>query len=133
MAGPRGETYLTLTTDDSMVETLATVPTAFRIGPRTLYAPLGGQPLFTDNESNPERVPTHRARPGDSKFFKDAFHRQIIDQEDCHESRLRVGSKAGIHYRLGSLQPGETVDIALPVLRHLHTSPTHWPMSARTD
>ena len=109
-SGPEGQTYLTLTTDDSMVETLATVPTAFRIGPRTLYAPLGGQPMFTDNESNPARVPTHRARPGDSKFFKDAFHRQIVDQEDATNPAL-VGSKAAIHYRLGSLQPGETATL----------------------
>ena len=108
--GPEGQTYLTLTTDDSMVETLATVPTAFRIGPRTLYAPLGGQSLFTDNESNPARVPAHRCRPGDSPYVKDAFHRQIINQEAATNPQ-RVGSKAGIHYRLGSLQPGETVTL----------------------
>ena len=109
-AGPPGETCLTLTTDDSMVEVLATVPTAFRIGPRTLYAPLGGQPMFTDNESNPARVPTHRARPGDSKFFKDAFHRRIVNQDDVTNPAM-VGSKAAIHYRLGSLQPGETATL----------------------
>ena len=93
-----------------MVETLATVPTAFPIRPRTLYAPLGGKAMFTDNESNPARVPTHRCRPGDSRYFKDAFHRQIINQED-RTNPDQVGSKAAIHYRLGAIRPGETVTL----------------------
>ncbi len=110
-AGPAGQTYLTLTTDDSMVQTLATVPVAYRIGPRTLYAPLGGQPMFTNNESNPSRVPTHRPRPDDTKYYKDAFHRQVVDNDAGAVNPSLVGSKAGIHYRLGAIRPGETVTL----------------------
>ena len=108
--GPGGETYQTLTTNDSMVETLATVPVAYRIGPRTLYAPLGGQAMFTENETNPARVPGFRPRPGASRFVKDAFHRQVVNQESSTNPDL-VGSKAALHYRLGSIRPGETVTL----------------------
>ena len=108
--GPEGQTYQTLTTDDSMVQTLATVPVAYRIGPRTLYAPLGGHPMFTENESNPARVPNTRPRPGASRYVKDAFHRQIVNNEAVTNPNL-VGSKAAIHYRLGAIRPGETVTL----------------------
>ncbi len=108
--GPGGQTYQTLTTDDSMVETLATVPVAYRIGPRTLYAPLGGQAMFTENETNPARVPHFKAKPGASRYVKDAFHRQIIDNEASTNPKL-AGSKAALHYRLGSIHPGETITL----------------------
>ena len=45
-----------------------------------LYAPPGGEPIFTDNETNVARVfgaGWHISRP----FVKDAFHRWIIDGE----------------------------------------------------
>ncbi len=93
-----------------MVETLATVPVAYRIGPRTLYAPLGGQAMFTENETNPARVPGFRPRSGASRFVKDAFHRQVVNQEASTNPDL-VGSKAALHYRLGSIRPGETVTL----------------------
>ncbi len=108
--GPEGQTYQTLITDDSMVETLATVPVAFRIGPRTLHAPLGGQALFTENETNPSRVPSFKPKPAASPYFKDAFHRQIVDGEQSTNPD-QFGSKAALHYRLGSIRPGETVTL----------------------
>jgi len=108
--GPEGPTYQTLLTDDSMVETLATVPVAFRIGPRTLHAPLGGQAMFTENETNAARVPHFKPKAGASPYVKDAFHRQIINDEPSTNPD-QVGSKAAIHYRLGSIRPGETVTL----------------------
>ncbi len=107
--GPSDKTYQTLITDDSMVETLSTVPVAYRIGARTFYAPPGGKPLFTENETNFPVVfgPGGRAA---SRFVKDAFHRHIIDGEGC-VNPTEVGTKAAIHYRYDAVGPGESVTL----------------------
>jgi hypothetical protein len=107
--GQSGANYQSLITDDSMVETLATVPVAYRVGARTFYAPTGGTPLFTDNETNFPAV----YGPGSINacpFVKDAFHRQIIDGEDCTNPD-GIGTKAAIHYQFDAVQPGETVTL----------------------
>ena len=107
--GPSGETYQALITDDSMVETLATVPVAYRIGARTFYAPKGGTPLFTNNETNFPKV----FGPGainSSRYVKDAFHRQIVDGEDSTNPD-GIGTKAAIHYKFAAVAPGETVTL----------------------
>src|SRR5450631_1153197 len=50
--GRGGQDFVTLQTDDSMVQTLSNIPVDYRLGPRTFYAPAGGTLLFTDNETN---------------------------------------------------------------------------------
>ena len=107
--GPSGENYQAFITDDSMVETLATVPVAYRIGSRTFYAPTGGTPLFTNNETNFPKV----FGPGSlsaTPYVKDAFHRHIIDGEDCTNPDS-IGTKAALHYQFDAVQPGETVTL----------------------
>ncbi len=101
---PSDGSHLTLVTDDSEFETLATVPVNYRIGARTFYAPSGGEVLFTENETNRPRVfgPGHA---GGSRFVKDAFHRRIIHGEDSVNPEL-VGSKAAVHYRFDAIEPG---------------------------
>src|SRR5262249_32645761 len=54
--GPARPGLLTLVTDDSAVETLTNIPVSYHVGPRTLYGPAGGTPLFTYNETNGPRV-----------------------------------------------------------------------------
>jgi hypothetical protein len=107
--GQSGETYQSLLTDDSMVETLATVPVAYRIGARTFYAPTGGTPIFTNNETNFPKV----FGPGATNanpYVKDAFHRQIIEGEVCTNPD-GIGTKAAIHYQFDAVQPGESVTL----------------------
>ena len=107
--GPSGEGYQSFITDDSMVETLATLPVAYRIGARSFYAPQGGTPLFTNNETNFPRVFGDGAKNA-SPHVKDAFHRQIVDGEDCTNAD-GIGTKSAIHYRFDAVQPGETVTL----------------------
>ena len=52
------------------------------------------RPLFTDNESNAEHLFGGRSK---SRFTKDAFHRQIVDGEQCTNSE-QVGTKACLHF-----------------------------------
>jgi Mannosylglycerate hydrolase MGH1-like glycoside hydrolase domain len=107
--GERKKTYLSLVTDDSMIETLSNVPLSYLIGSRNLYGPSGGSPMFTENETNREIL--YNA-PNVKPFVKDAFHRHIINGEDClsHDSH---GSKSAIHYRFDAIQPGQTVTLRL--------------------
>ena len=56
-AGRPGAAAVSLVADDSHGRAAAaTCPFDYRLGPRYLYAPAGGEPLFTDNETNAARV-----------------------------------------------------------------------------
>ncbi|WP_435018761.1 MGH1-like glycoside hydrolase domain-containing protein [Tundrisphaera sp. TA3] len=109
--GPAGQAHQSLVTDDSAVECVATIPVTYRVGQRILFAPPGGTPLFTDNETNQARVFGCEG-PGAPRFVKDAFHRHIIDGEDCLKPD-RCGTKAAIHYHYEAVPPGESVTLRL--------------------
>jgi hypothetical protein len=86
-----------LVADDAGREPLANLMFDYRLGPRHLYAPPGGVPLFTDNETHAELVfgPGHESA---SPYTKDAFHRQIVNREICVNGD-GAGTKACVHYR----------------------------------
>jgi hypothetical protein len=109
--GKEGRDFLTLVTDDSALETLTNIPVYYRIGPRTLYAPRGGYPLFTNNETNMPRVfgPGHHSR---RPYVKDAFHRFVIHGEACINP-AQTGTKAAIRYQFDAVPPGRSVVLRL--------------------
>ena len=85
-----------LIADDSAASPLANLPFTYRLGKHYLYGESSGTPLFTDNESNTERlygVPNQRA------FQKDAFHRAIVNKEAGAVNPKFVGTKACIDYQ----------------------------------
>ena len=88
--------WLCLCADEANSAPLKNLPFDYRLGLRYLYAPAGGLSLFTDNESNARRLFGQDA-VNHSQYVKDAFHRCIIQGEDC-TNPARRGSKAGIHY-----------------------------------
>jgi hypothetical protein len=106
---PAPDGTVALATDDSEVETLSNIPISYRIGPRALFGPEGGLPLFTDNETNMERVfgPHARSR---KPHVKDAFHRHVVHGEDC--THPEHGTKAAIHYQY-LVPPGQSVVLRL--------------------
>src|SRR5262249_39584955 len=70
---------ISIVADDRTAEPLRNLPFEYRLGARHLYADAGGQPLFTDNENNAERIyGTRNRRP----YVKDAFHRPVIHGGD---------------------------------------------------
>ncbi len=113
--GPRGSGFLTLVTDDSKVETLSMIPVHYRLGSRTLYAPIDGlagpEPLFTDNETNMPRVYGPQAR-NRRPYVKDAFHRRVINREQAVNPAM-VGTKSALHYRFDAVEPGGSVVVRL--------------------
>jgi hypothetical protein len=109
--GASGEGFICLVTDDSAVETLTNIPVSYRLGSRVLYAPPEGRMLFTFNETNGPRVfgPGNKSR---RPYVKDAFHRHLIQREDCHNPILE-GTKAALHYRFAAVPPDGSVVVRL--------------------
>ncbi len=109
--GLDGDGLLSLVTDDSAVETLSNIPVHYRLGPRTLYGPAGGTALFTDNETNRRRAFGPDC-PNDKPYVKDAFHRHVVNGEDCINP-ARTGTKAALHYTFPAVPPGGSVVLRL--------------------
>jgi hypothetical protein len=94
--GVGGSACQELVADDSSADPLPNLMFEYRLGPRRLYAPAGGIPLFTDNETNAEAVYGPGAASA-SRFTKDAFHRQIVNGV-ASVNPEGTGTKAGLHY-----------------------------------
>jgi hypothetical protein len=76
------------------------------IGTYWLYAEQGGTPLFTENETNNQRL---FSAPNRSPYVKDAFHRWTINGESDAVNPAQQGTKAAIHYKLTVPASGETI------------------------
>lgn len=100
-----------LLTDDSEVEKISSIPLSYRLGSRILYAPKGGTPLFTDNETNMPRVygPGHHNR---KPYVKDAIDRRVVQGEPC-TNEADIGTKAAIHYVFEKIPPGKSAALRL--------------------
>jgi hypothetical protein len=88
---------LCLVADDAGTVSLQTLLVEYRLGRRFLYAEPDGRLLFTDNETNHQRL----FGPGafnHSPLVKDTFHRHIIHGEACVNPQ-QTGTKACVHYR----------------------------------
>src|SRR5262249_33693081 len=96
-AGPPAADALCLVADDAGTVPLQTLLIEYRLGRRFLYAAPGGRLLFTDNETNHQRLFGPHAR-NHSPFVKDAFHRRVIHGEACVNPR-QTGTRACVHYR----------------------------------
>jgi hypothetical protein len=80
-----------LVADDTHAQPLAGLLVSARLGPRVLELPRGARTLFTENETNCERL---YGTPSRSRFVKDAFHRRIVDGEQQAVNDERRGTKA---------------------------------------
>ncbi|HXY03428.1 MAG TPA: glucosidase [Terriglobales bacterium] len=86
----------------------------YRLETMRLYAPAGGRPLFTDNETNGARVfgSGHMNR---KPHVKDAFHRHVVHSEDCVNPE-QVGTKACVHYVM-DVAAGKSVVLPMRLTR----------------
>jgi hypothetical protein len=94
--GGAAEDCVTLIADDSDADGLTNLPFRYTVGRRHLFGEPDAAALFTDNESNVERlygVPASEGRP----HFKDAFHRRIIHGEATTNPAER-GTKACLQF-----------------------------------
>jgi len=89
-----------------------------------LYCETAREALFTENESNTERL---YGVPNASPFVKDGIHEYVVNGRTTAVNPHRVGSKAAIHY-VRDLAPSETAMIRLRLCNRgdLHLpSPDH--------
>jgi hypothetical protein len=112
--GPPAEGAVCIVADDSAAERLKNLPFEYRLGKRYLYSQPGGEPLFTDNETNAQRlfgVANARA------YTKDAFHRAMVNGETAAVNPLRTGTKSCLNY-------AQTVPPGGSFVVHLRLTPT---------
>ncbi len=93
------------------------------VGKYMLYMEDSPELLFTENETNRERL---YGVPNDSPYVKDSFHRYIVNGEQGAINPAQQGTKATAHY-LSSIPPGETMTLRLR-LKHQHE-----PTNAQAD
>jgi hypothetical protein len=93
--GPATEGTVCLIADDAGAEPLKNLQLDYRLGKRYLYAQSGGRPLFTDNETNAQRL---YGVPNPSRYCKDAFHHAIVNGEQEAVNPDRTGTKACFDY-----------------------------------
>jgi hypothetical protein len=79
------------------------------LGIRYLYCDGGPALLFTENETNNERIFGSR---NPSMYAKDAFHEHIVSGRADAVNPSRVGTKSAAHYPL-DIPPGESRTIRL--------------------
>jgi len=118
--GPSGDGFITLVADHSKVEMPPNIPVKYRLGERYLYAESGAEMLFTDNETHPS-ISTQPRATVPANYFKDAFHRHIINGEDVinHEQR---GTKSCLHYNL-TVPAGGSVTLRLRLTPEVMAAP----------
>ncbi len=76
------------------------------LGSYRLYADGCDRLLFTENETNSQSL---WARPNESPYVKDAFHRLLVDGEEGAVNPAEAGTKAAAVYRLDLAAGDETV------------------------
>src|SRR5262249_49586052 len=96
--------FISLLSREAALETLTHVPVKYQLGPRILYGPAEAKLLFTGNETHMQRVFGPGA-VGRRAHVKDAFHRQIVDDEES-TNPANVGTKAAMHYVCSAIPPG---------------------------
>ena len=102
---------LCLWADDSNSLPPSNLLQSYKLGSMFLYGQSGGKPLFTDNESNNQRLYGPQST-NHSNFVKDAFHRQIVKGEVCTNPQ-RFGTKSCIQYDLRSIPAGGSSTVLL--------------------
>ncbi|MBI2959658.1 MAG: glucosidase [Betaproteobacteria bacterium] len=83
------------------------------LGAYHLYGRHKAETLFTENESNAERL---WGSPSASPYVKDAFHRYLIGGEKAAVNPARTGTKFGA-WHLITVEPGQTATIGLTLSR----------------
>lgn len=84
----------------------------YHYGKRWLAAEGAPDPLFTENETNNERL---YGQPSKTRFVKDAFHRHIISKEKGAINPAMRGTKAAAWYN-AQIDPGKSWMIRLRLL-----------------
>src|SRR6202453_2872208 len=98
--------------------------TEFHYGQRWLVIQGAPEPLFTDNETNMERLFGQKSK---TPYVKDAFHRYLINGEKGAVNPAMTGTKAAAHFS-SEIAPGQSWTIRLR-LTDQNLAENHTPAS----
>ncbi len=76
----------------------------YKVGDRYFYSKEKSEKIFTDNETNHKKI---FGQPNGIKYVKDAFHRYIIEHENCINPE-KIGSKAAHFIKNQTFASNET-------------------------
>ncbi|MCH9612782.1 MAG: hypothetical protein S4CHLAM102_12790 [Chlamydiia bacterium] len=102
--GQESDNYLSIVADHKNIEPFPMLEYEYDLEKRYLFATPGATPLFTDNESNKEKLGTGT---NSSSYTKEAFHDKIIHNKET-TNKEQVGTKACFHYSNIELKGGES-------------------------
>ena len=102
--GPTTSSSASLFADPKEIEAPSWLTFDYRIPPMYLHGTPPEELLFTNNETNEEKL-YHRPNP--TPYVKDAFHRYLIEKEECVNPEKR-GTKACLHYGPIEIPAGES-------------------------
>ena len=94
--GPESEEYISVLAEGNNVESPRNLQFKYSLGSHYLYGPKPAEALFTNNETNVHRL-YGQTDGGHSHYFKDAFHRHIVNREQC--TNHAGGTKAALHFK----------------------------------
>lgn len=77
----------------------------YHLGTYHFYGPLGGEPLFTENDTNQMAL---WGQANESPFTKEAFHSYLIEKKKEAVNPAHRGTKAGIHYFFPEIGAGQS-------------------------
>lgn len=90
----------------------------YRLDSFYLYGENGAEALFTHNETNCEKL--YHA-PSKTPYVKDAFHRYLIEKEQCLNPK-EEGTKAALHYEV-LIEPGASKVFRLRLTKEASSNP----------
>lgn len=92
----------------------------YHLGSFYLYGTPGSKPLFTNNETNFEKL---WGKKNKTSFVKDAFHRYLIQKETNAINPQNMGTKGAFHYTFSPIHPGQSVKILLRFTKNPMSDP----------
>jgi len=93
----------------------------FQLGPRWLHCKGEPELLFTENETNNQRLFGYA---NSSPYVKDSFNGYVVNGESGAVNQQQVGTKAAANYSF-IIEPGETATIRLRLTDKAITKPSH--------
>ena len=105
------------------------IATHWNLGEYILYCADADELLFTENESNNERL---FGSPSESPFVKDAFHNYVVDGQIEAVNPAQTGTKAAAYYNR-TVEPGQTVTFNLRLAAAIDAHPLDAPLADFAD
>ena len=112
--GDQSHKYCSIVADDAETDVTPFLNFDYHLGKQFFYGDPRANLLFTNNETNTERLNGCKCN---HLYTKDAFHRAIVEGEDSCNHQHK-GTKACFHYSDIKIAPGESEVILLRICDH---------------